>query len=313
VHTITSRQNPLVTLFRAVARGRPAAGPRMLLDGPHLVREALAAGVAMSHAAFSTRGFDAPEIRSLATALERAGVAVHVVSDAVMDAISPVAAPAGVVAVGDRPAMSAATVFERRPQLVLIGAGIQDPGNVGAMVRAAEAGGATGVVFAGASADPFGWKALRGAMGSAFRVPIAADAGIDRIVDAARASGARVLAAAPRGGRSVFEVDLRGPVAFLLGGEGPGLDTALTRAADEVVVVPMHPPVESLNVAVAAALLIYEAYRQRHSSPDRGPRTSGSRSSPSPPRRDGHTGPASRPSENRRTRSVPGGRPPRTR
>jgi TrmH family RNA methyltransferase len=139
---------------------------------------------------------------------------------------------------------------------------VQDPGNVGAIVRAAEAGGASGAVFSGATADPFSWKALRGSMGSALRLPAVIAAANDALIGA-RAANVRLLATVPRDGRPVFEADLRGPVGFLLGGEGPGLPQNLIEAADDRVSIPMRPPVESLNVAVAAAVLVYEALRQR--------------------------------------------------
>jgi TrmH family RNA methyltransferase len=130
------------------------------------------------------------------------------------------------------------------------------------MIRAADAAGATGIVAAGASADPFGWKALRGAMGSAFRIPIAR-AALETTLHAAESERVRLVAAVPRYGQPLFETDLTAPTAFLLGAEGAGLPLGLLQQMDETVTIPMRPPVESLNVAVAAALLFYEAMRQR--------------------------------------------------
>jgi TrmH family RNA methyltransferase len=150
-----------------------------------------------------------------------------------------------------------------------VAAGIQDPGNVGAIVRVAEAGGAAGVIVAGNSADPYGWKALRGAMGSAFRLPIVREPDLDRVLAALRAAGVRVLATAPAvngtilSRRSFSDQPLTGASAFILGGEGPGLPAELIASADGVITIPMEPPVESLNVAVSAGLIIYEARRQR--------------------------------------------------
>jgi RNA methyltransferase, TrmH family len=147
--------------------------------------------------------------------------------------------------------------------LVLLVSDVQDPGNIGAVVRVAEAGGATGVLAAGISADPFGWKALRGSMGSTLRLPVAR---VDDAADAAaraRAHGCRVIATSPRGGTPLYDVDLRLPCAVLIGGEGGGLSDALIDAADERVTIPMQTPVESLNAAVTAAVIVYEAQRQR--------------------------------------------------
>ena len=147
--------------------------------------------------------------------------------------------------------------------LVLIAIDVQDPGNLGAIVRVAEAAGATGLVAAGGSANPFGWKALRGSMGSAFRLPIASEISADEAVAEARRRGCRVIAAVPRDGRPVFGADLTGPIAVLIGGEGHGLSSAVTDAADDRITIPMQPPVESLNAAVTTALIVYEARRQR--------------------------------------------------
>jgi TrmH family RNA methyltransferase len=119
------------------------------------------------------------------------------------------------------------------------------------------------VATSDASADPFGWKALRGAMGSTFRLPVAPHQDLDHAIDAARAAGIRVYATVPRGGTTLAAADLRRPCAVLLGGEGPGLPGALVGRADERLSIPMRGPVESLNVATAAALIVYEAARQR--------------------------------------------------
>ena len=148
---------------------------------------------------------------------------------------------------------------------MVIAADVQDPGNVGAIVRVAEAAGATGVVAAGACADPFGWKALRGSMASALRVPVAVGADADAAVTDARRHGCQIVATTAREGREPFDVDLARPTAVLIGNEGSGLPAALVAAADHRVTIPMKPPVESLNAAVTAALIIYEARRQRES------------------------------------------------
>jgi TrmH family RNA methyltransferase len=257
---ITSRQNPIVARYRAAARGD--AGGTLLLDGAHLLADAIRCRVTVQHAAVTHAAQDQQDVRDLVAALTRAGVDVVTVSASVMDAISPVRSSTGLVALAERPAESAARVFAGNAPLVVIGVDIQDPGNVGAIVRVAEAGGATGVVIAGASADPFGWKALRGSMGSALRLPLAA-LSIEEAVDEARRHGCRILATAPRGGRPLVGADLTGPLAILIGGEGQGLAPSLSAAADESITIPMQPPVESLNAAVTAALIVYEAKRQR--------------------------------------------------
>ncbi len=259
IRHVSSRQHPVVARFRDTAR---RAGDTILLDGPHLVAEALASGLVIETAAFQRDALDDPEIGRLSRSRGIANVIT--VSDSVMAAISPTRTPVGVVGLAQRPRIDPLVVGDGAPPLVVIAVDIQDPGNMGALVRSAEAGGATGVIATRASADPFGWKALRGAMGSAFRLPVA------RMRDAAealalvrRVDGLRVAVSVSSRGIPMAEADLAGPLALAVGSEGSGLPDDIVGAADLQVTIPMAPKVESLNVAVATALLVYEARRQR--------------------------------------------------
>ncbi len=264
--------------FRRAARRDAAADSTVLLEGPRLVEDALAAGVSVDVAAMAMSTAPAPRVVALARRLEPVARVVRVTS-AVMDALSPAPTPSGVVALAAlRPAPMEDTV-RASPPLVVGLSGVQDPGNAGAVIRAVEAGGASGVVTV-AGADPLGWKALRGAMGSTFRLPVARAEDPAVVRRLASDHGLRVIAAAPRGGTPVSEIDLTGPCLVWLGAEGPGLDRGAAATADESVSIPMRPPVESLNIAVAAALIVYEAARQRGgvTPPDARPARSGRRS-----------------------------------
>ena len=259
--TITSRQNPLVGRFRDAARG--GSGAVLLLDGAHLVGEAVSAGVAVQIAAVTPAAVESGELQPLVTALGEQGVEVALVSAQVMDAISPVRSSSAIVALADRPAKGQAQLYQGTAPMVVIAVDVQDPGNIGAIVRVAEAAGATGVVAAGASANPFGWKALRGSMGSALRLPLVAGVTPAAAIEDARSHGCRIVATVPRDGQALFDARLSGPVAILIGGEGPGLAAEVLAAADQRVTIPMQAPVESLNAAVTAAVLLYEARRQQ--------------------------------------------------
>ena len=258
---IASRHNPIVKRFRDLARAGSSADT-MLLDGEHLLEEALGAEVPIEVAAFADR----PGTESHASLIARTaatGARIITVPDQVLTAISPVKNPSGVVAIARCRAASVAVLLGAPSPLILLLHEVQDPGNAGAIVRVAEACGATGIVTSDGSADPFGWKALRGAMGSTFRLPIAVRQPLTRVVEQARTAGIRVFATVARGGVAPAATDLRGPVAVLLGGEGSGLPEGLIALADERLTIAMRPPVESLNVATAAALIVYEAARQR--------------------------------------------------
>lgn len=275
---ITSRQNAIVKRFRELARtahGGPrgthatAAGhaAEVLLDGEHLVQEAIACDIPIEVAAFSDKQLAnaASRVSRLARDVKKRGGRVMTVGDQVLAAISPVQNPSGVVAIARARPSDVGAVMSGMSDLPvsLVLAGLQDPGNVGAVIRAAAAFGASGIVAIEGSANPFGWKALRGAMGGTFRVPVAARGTVSEVIAGAQKKQVRLVAAVPRGGTPLPELNLRVPTAVILGGEGQGLPPDLLRAMHEAVTIPMQTPVESLNVAVAAALILYEAMRQR--------------------------------------------------
>ena len=259
---VTSRNNPLVKRFREVAReGR--LGEVVLLDGPHLIGEAIDSHVPVDVIVFSA---DAARGRllDLAERSARTDARIITVPDSLLSAISPVRQASGVVALARVKAASLdAALAARPPQLVVFLDTLQDPGNVGAVIRTAEACGATAVITGPGTADPFGWKALRGSMGSALRLPIAMVRDLRDAANAARAAGVRLVATVPRGGTPLAASDISGPLAIIVGGEGAGLTNELIAAADETLTIEMHGPVESLNVSVAAAIILYEASRQR--------------------------------------------------
>jgi TrmH family RNA methyltransferase len=255
---ITSRQHPIVKEFRELARGDREL---MLLDGWHLLTEAASADIPVEKIAIC--GPPSSAEQRVVDRLRRNGAQIVDVSGMVLNALSPVNAPTGVVASARRPSVTQTAIVSPAPALVLAAAGLQDPGNAGAIIRSAAAAGATGVVFDESSADPWSWKALRASMGSAFRLPVLRTRTLGALIAEWRGAGIRIAATVPRGGTSMHDVDFTAPTALLLGGEGAGLSDDLIATADSRVSIPMHGGIESLNAAVAAALLLYEAQRQR--------------------------------------------------
>lgn len=264
VRSISSRQNPIVRLYRELAASPPANGSRLLLDGAHLVQEALDAGARLEQVAVTARHLDDDsEIAALANTLTRDGVEVLSVTDPVMSALSPVRSPSGIVAIAARKPTPVTGICQHPSALIVAAVDVQDPGNLGALLRAAEAGGATGAIVSGASASPFAWKAVRGSMGSILRLPVAVDLTPSALVACARKFGLRSVASVARDGQPPDAIDWSRPTVVFVGGEGPGLGDEVVAACDARVTIPMQAPVESLNVAVSAALLVYEARRQR--------------------------------------------------
>jgi RNA methyltransferase, TrmH family len=264
MRSITSRQNPLVARFRALADTADSTGARVLLDGVHLVRDAQESGHTFEVAAVSSSRLASDnEEAQLADRLVQSGVEVIQAPDAVFAAMSPVRTPSGIVAIASRRPTTASEICGVEDALILLAIDVQDPGNVGALARTGEAGGVTGMFVSGASANPFSWKAVRGSMGSALRLPIVSGMTTASVLTCLRSGGIRTVAAVPRGGEDPDGLDWRGKVALIVGGEGAGVPDEITRSCDATVSIPMVARVESLNVAAAGAILVYAARRQR--------------------------------------------------
>ena len=263
MNTITSRQNPLVARFRSAQIGH-LPREQVLLDGARLIEDAQDSKVKIDIALFSVSALKGDaRLMALAKRLADSGTKVLTASEVVMRATSPVQTSSGVVAIAiHRPYPITRIMNNVKNGLVLVTVGVQNPGNVGSIIRTAEAGGANAVIATEGTADPFGWKALRGAMGSSFRLPVATTTDLNKLLSAAKQHGAKVVAAVPRGGTGLYDADLTAPIFLLVGQEGAGLEQKIGIDIDLRLSVPMRRGVESLNVSTAAALIIYEARRQ---------------------------------------------------
>jgi TrmH family RNA methyltransferase len=253
---ITSRQHDVVKRFREAAQRE--SDDAVLLDGEHLLSEALRASVRIETV------LTGEAHRAVAARAQSAGATVYDTTTAVIEAASPVRTPSGIVALARWRPSALEHVIRGADGFVVALCGVQDPGNVGSVIRSADALGATGVVALDATASPAGWKALRGAMGSTFRFPVAVGALADALA-AASAAGWQILATVAQTGRAADAVNLKKPTLLLLGSEGSGLDPDILQGATAQVSIPMREGVNSLNVAATAALLLYEARRQRTS------------------------------------------------
>jgi len=260
---IRSRANPVVQRLRALKeKGQRGAAGLALVEGARLLEEALAASVHVVEAAAGPRFGRSGRERAVLNALAARGVVLRRVDDGLLWSLSELETSPGILAVVRRPSFEEDQLYKGLP-LVLVAVGIQNPGNLGGLLRTAEAAGATGAYLTEATADPLSWKALRGSMGSAFRLPHRRGLRAEEALERVRAHGLQAVATAADGAARYDEVDYRRPTAFLLGAEGAGLPPALAAAADHRVHIPMQGPVESLNVGVAAGVLLFEAARQR--------------------------------------------------
>ena len=188
-------------------------------------------------------------------------VPVHLVTDRAAKALSDTVTPVGLVAVCSVPDVGLADVIADGPRLVAVAVAISEPGNAGTLIRIADAMGADAVVLAGHSVDPYNGKCLRASAGSIFSIPVVSDADAASVVGTLRDAGLQVLATTVDGEVSLDEADLSLPTAWLFGPEAHGLPAELAAQADHRVRIPMPGNAESLNVASAAAICLYQSAR----------------------------------------------------
>ena len=228
----------------------------MLIEGPRLLAEALDASVVLRDVFI-----DRPLSVTLTAMLDRAGVEVTEVLPGLLDRVGDVVASQGVVAVADLPAPGTLSSLTGGLALVLVD--IADPGNVGAMLRTADAVAAIGVALVGHTVDWTNPKVVRASAGAVFRVPIVVEASPAAALATLSAQGVRCIGAVVHGGRPHYQVDLTGSVAIVVGNETQGLSEELCGVVDELMHLQMPGRAESLNVAMAATVLAFESVRQR--------------------------------------------------
>jgi TrmH family RNA methyltransferase len=260
---ITSRQNPLVRHARAVARG--ASKESLFIEGLRLCEEAARAHLDCEEVLYTEQFAGDARAARLLDDLKELNPRFTIVSEALLASLGDTKTPQGVVLLARRFATERAA-FEKslRPDpLIVVLHRVNNPANAGAMLRVAEAAGVNGVVATAGTTDLLSPKALRGAMGSSFRLPLWTNAAFAEVVAWCTERGIRTVSADLAATHTHTELVWTGARAVLMGAEAGGLDEADARAAEERVRIPMRPPVESLNVAVALAVILYEAARQR--------------------------------------------------
>ncbi|HEY0098220.1 MAG TPA: RNA methyltransferase [Pyrinomonadaceae bacterium] len=260
---ITSRQNPLIQHARAVSRG--TSKELLFIEGLRLCEEAARSELACEEVIHTEKFAADPRAARLLAALERLKPRFHLVSEGVFASLSDTKSPQGIVLLAQRRATTRAT-FEKslHPNpLIVVLHGVNNPSNAGAMLRVAEAAGATGVIATAGTTDLLSPRALRGAMGSGFRLPLWTNADFAEVVSWCGAHGIRTVSAYLAADKGHTALVWTEAYAVIMGAEAGGLEDEEARAADERIRIPMQPPVESLNVAVALAVILYEAARQR--------------------------------------------------
>jgi TrmH family RNA methyltransferase len=261
---IRSRQNDGVKALRAAFanNGRIEDRRVVAIEGEHLVAEASRSGLTIEEIFVSEEALARfePLLQSIAAAVPT----IHILAADVFESVVATEAPQGIAAFVQTPTHSLAEVWSRPSPLLLVLDGIQDPGNLGTILRTAEAFGAQAIIGLPGTASPWNLKAVRASAGSVFRLPLFAMP-MGAALEEFRARNVRICAGVARDGIMPEQVPWSSTVALCIGNEGRGLSAELLAQADELVTIPAGSSVESLNAAVAASILLYEAARHRTS------------------------------------------------
>jgi RNA methyltransferase, TrmH family len=262
IRSITSRDNSLLRLARAVRDGKNTE--YIFVEGLRLCEETLRSALEIEAVVVSEELLRKERTAEAILALDQAAHRSASVSEKLLESISYTKTPQGIVVLARRPDSSEKrlSALDKNALLVVLHQ-INNPVNVGAILRTAEAAGAGGVVTTRNTSDPFSPKSLRGAMGSAFRLSIWAGPTYEKMIEWCRRRKIATVCADAEAPLTHTEYDWTQATALILGPESTGLTGSETKSASQVVSIPMHGAVESLNVSVAAGILLFEAARQR--------------------------------------------------
>ena len=262
---IEGRHNTLVKELRqAFARAEPTAEGDCAIEGTRILEEAIRSGLRFRAVFFRESAQD-----RVARLLPQIGAHVEtlLLPDKLFDGAVPSESPQGVAALVRLKEFSLGDILERlQVGPIIVVAGLQDPGNLGTILRSAEAFGSAGAVLGEGTVSPFNSKVIRASAGSAFRLPVIvakSAGGLDAISVKLRAQSVRLIATSSHKGTSLDQARLTGPLAIFIGSEGSGLPHTLMAQVDELVAIPHTVQVESLNAGVAGSIVLYEAARQR--------------------------------------------------
>ena len=260
---ITSKENDIIRQLQALSDQKHRKQKRaFIIEGVKMVEEALRdnLGVRMVVAAPSLTQHHGKGVLKLA---ESRGVEIIWISEKLMDAVAESKTPQPVMAMVNMKESAEEELFAHGSGLIVLCHQLQDPGNLGTIIRTAEAVGAAGVAVTANTADPYSAKAIRASMGSILRLPVVRIADISTFISACKQKGFQTAATVLTGKKTHFDIDLTKPTVVILGQEGAGLPKDIASDVDLLIRIPMAETIDSLNVATSAAVILYEAMRQR--------------------------------------------------
>ncbi|MGD0129883.1 MAG: RNA methyltransferase [Terriglobia bacterium] len=259
---IGSPTNSLVKVYRrALAKGTTRDG-WLAVEGPFLVEEALAAAPAVrTHSLLVAEGASA----KFAGLLERlpAEAEAAQVPDRLFEQVAETRNPQGIAALVELPPYNLDTILAGRNLLLLVACGLQDPGNLGTLMRSAAAFGASALCTLAETVSPFNPKAVRSSAGAIFHIPVLYDLSVNDLLHRLRTARVRIVAADRHSTSPLDQADLHGSVAIMVGKEASGLPPEIAREASQTLSIPIRPGMDSVNAATAGSVFLYEAARQR--------------------------------------------------
>ncbi|MDQ3219733.1 MAG: RNA methyltransferase [Acidobacteriota bacterium] len=266
---IASRENQRLKLARKARDGK--AGDKIFIEGLRLAEEALRSQISINECFVSHEFGELKRERELLFKLSVGELQIFEVSDSIFTTIADTKNSQGIILIGDRPPNGRSLIEKtlgkqyESHSIVIVLDKINDPANVGAIFRTAEAAGVAGVVVSNGSADVFSPKALRAAMGAGFRVPVWENCEVDEVLAWAKDNKLVLTAADVKADILYTKINWQIPRLLVFGSEAHGLDSKLLEKMDEVIQIPMMNGVESLNLSVSCGILLFEALRQNSS------------------------------------------------
>jgi TrmH family RNA methyltransferase len=262
---ITSKDNSRLKFARLVRDRRDRE--HIFIEGVRLVEEAVAATLEIVDYFFTTEFAQNPRGRNLLDNLQNSKIHGAVIGEKLLESLAETKSPQGIVVITRQPVtgkdvVENALVSASNPLLIVLHK-LNNPANIGAILRTAEAAGAHSTILTAESADAFSPKSLRAAMGSAFRLPLWTNVSFLEIIEFCRAKQIKTVSSDLKASKSHFEIDWTKPCALFIGSEAHGLDSEEIALIDDNLKILMSPFVESLNAAVACGVILYEAVRQR--------------------------------------------------
>ena len=265
---ITSASNPKIKEARDIKNKRSKyKHAAFIVEGPHLIEMALTSGHKINTVFFTDSFRAKKDGQKILREIGKKADEIFEVTEQIMNKLADTETPQGIIATASYAEKNLEEIRFKSVPLIVAVDGVQEPGNLGAIIRTSDAAGADAVVILKGTCDVFMQKTIRATAGSIFNIPIIYT-GTDKFLKWLKSNGIMLIATALDSGKSIFDAGLKKPIAFVFGNEAHGVSSEIKRKADLILKIPIYGKAESLNVSASAAVCLYEAVRQRLSVSD---------------------------------------------